>query len=117
MAIKRIKTGERMSQAVVHGGLVQTAGQVAKGAPGESVEAQTRDILSEIDKLLGEAGTDKSKLISAMIWLSNIEDFAEMNGVWDAWVVAGEAPTRACVESRLASSDYKVEIAVTAALD
>jgi len=103
MAIKRIKTGERMSQAVVHGGLVQTAGQVAKGAPGESVEAQTRDILSEIDKLLGEAGTDKSK--------------PEMNGVWDAWVVAGEAPTRACVESRLASSDYKVEIAVTAALD
>lgn len=114
MSIKRIKSGERMSQAVVHGGMVTTAGQVAQNAKGESVAKQTEDILKAIDGLLAEAGTDKSKLLTATIWLSNIDTFAEMNGVWDAWVSPGNAPTRACVESRLASPDFTVEIAVSA---
>ncbi|MEM7196015.1 MAG: RidA family protein [Pseudomonadota bacterium] len=117
MSINRYQTGERMSQAVAHGNTLYTAGQVAKGAPGESMTAQTRDVLNSIDALLADAGTDKSKLLSAMIWITNMEDFAEMNAVWDAWVSAGNTPCRACVQSGLASDDFCVEIQVIAALD
>ena len=117
MALKRIQVGERMSQAVIHGNTVYTAGQVALGAPGESAADQTRDILSRIDTLLAEVGTDKSKLISATIWLSDMSTFNEMNEVWDAWVAPGETPARACVESKLAAPQFTVEIGVIAALD
>jgi len=117
MALKRIQVGERMSQAVIHGNTVYTAGQVALGAPGESAADQTRDILSRIDALLLEAGTDKSKLISATIWLSDMSTFNEMNEVWDAWVTPGDTPARACVESKLAAPQFTVEIGVIAALD
>ena len=116
MAITRIKSGDRMSQAVVHNGIVSTAGQVAQNARGASAADQTKDILKAIDELLDAAGTDKSSLLTATIWLANIGDFEEMNAVWDAWVSAGNAPTRACVESKLASPDFTVEIAVTAAV-
>ena len=116
MSIKRIDTGDRMSQAVVHGDTVYTAGQVAQNAPGGSVTDQTKDILSAIDRLLAEAGTDKSKLLTASIWLADIGDFDEMNAVWDAWVSPGDTPCRACVESKLASPKFTVEIMVTAAL-
>jgi len=116
MAITRIKSGDRMSQAVVHNGIVSTAGQVAQNARGANAADQTKDILKAIDELLDAAGTDKSNLLTATIWLSNIGDFEEMNAVWDAWVSAGNAPTRACVESKLASPDFTVEIAVTAAV-
>lgn len=114
--LKRFKSSKRMSQAVVHGNTVYTAGQVAMNAGGESVTAQTEAILKEIDALLADAGTDKSKLISATIWLANMDDFAEMNEVWDAWVVPGETPARACVESKLAAPQFTVEIAVIAAI-
>lgn len=117
MTIKRIQVGERMSQAVVHGNICYTAGQVAQGAPGGSVTEQTKDILASIDGLLAEAGTDKTKLISATIWLADIDDFAEMNAVWDAWVSPGNTPGRACVESKLASPKFTVEIRVEAAVD
>ena len=116
MTIKRIQVGERMSQAVVHGGVVYTAGQVAQGAPGASAADQTKDILSRIDGLLAEAGTDKTKLLSATIWLTNMDDFAEMNAVWDAWVSPGNTPARACVESKLAFPQFDVEIMVEAAV-
>ena len=117
MSIKRIDTGTRMSQAVVHGNTVYLAGQVAQGAPGASVADQTSDILASIDRLLGEAGTDKSKVLSATIWLCSMDDFAEMNGVWDAWVSPGNAPARACVESpRLAAPQFTVEIGLIAAV-
>ena len=116
MALKRIQVGDRMSQVVIHGDTVYTAGQVALKAPGESVADQTRDILSRIDTLLSEAGTDKSQLISATIWLSDMTTFNEMNEVWDAWVTPGETPTRACVESKLAAPQFTVEIAVIASL-
>lgn len=114
--IKRIKVGNRMSQAVVHGNTVYLAGQVAQAAAGESVTKQTEAILAQIDGLLAEAGTDKSKLLTANIWLSDISDFNEMNAVWDAWVVPANTPCRACVESKLAAPQYTVEIMVTAAL-
>ena len=117
MAIKRIKVGDRMSQAVVYNGTVTTAGQVAQGAPGASVTEQTRDVLASIDRLLAAAGTDKSRALSATIWLSDIGTFAEMNAVWDAWVSPGNTPTRACVESKLAAPQFTVEIAVSAAVE
>ncbi len=117
MSIKRIDVGDRMSQCVVHGNTVYTAGQVAQNAPGGSVTDQTKDILAAIDRLLGEAGTDKTKLLSATIWLADIGDFAEMNAVWDAWVSPGNTPARACVESKLAAPQFTVEIGVIAALD
>ena len=117
MSIQRFEVGPRMSQCVVHGNTVYTAGQVAQGARGASVAEQTRDILATIDQLLAQAGTDKSKLLTANIWLTDIGTFDQMNQVWDAWVSPGDPPARACVESRLAHPDYKVEIMVTAARD
>ncbi|MCB1644757.1 MAG: RidA family protein [Pseudomonadales bacterium] len=114
MSIKRIKCGPRMSQAVVHNGIVSTAGQVAMNAAGGSVADQTRDILNAIDELLAEAGSDKTQLLTATIWLSDMAGFAEMNSIWDAWVVEGCTPTRACVESKLAAPGFDVEIAITA---
>jgi enamine deaminase RidA (YjgF/YER057c/UK114 family) len=116
MSITRQHTNQRMSQIVVHGGLVYLAGQVASGAPGASVTDQTRDILDRIDQYFAEAGTDKTKLLTASIWLTDIATFDEMNAVWDAWVAPGATPARACVEARLASPQYTVEIMVTAAL-
>jgi len=115
MTIQRIEAGPRMSQAVVHGNTVYLAGQVALNRPGASVADQTRNILERIDALLAEAGSDRSKLLTATIWLSDIGDFAEMNAVWDSWVTPGDPPCRACVESRLAAPDYVVEIQVVAA--
>jgi enamine deaminase RidA (YjgF/YER057c/UK114 family) len=113
--IKRLQGGPRMSQAVIHGDTVYLAGQVASGAPGGSVAEQTRDILARIDGLLAEAGSDKTKLLSATIWLADIGSFAEMNGVWDGWVAPGATPARACVEAKLAAPQYTVEIGIVAA--
>ena len=115
MSIQRIDVGDRMSQAAIHGDTVYTAGQVAQRAAGQSVAAQTQDILNRIDELLDQAGTDKSKVLTATIWITSMDDFAEMNGVWDAWVSPGNTPCRACVEARLASPQFTVEIMVTAA--
>lgn len=116
MSIKRIDVGPRMSQAVVHSDTVYLAGQVAQNAPGASVGDQTKDILNAIDRLLGEAGSDKTKLLTATIWITDMSTFDEMNAVWDAWVSQGNTPCRACVESTLASPKFTVEIMVTAAL-
>ncbi|ACM28828.1 RidA family protein [Agrobacterium rhizogenes] len=115
-AIQRIGTAQRMSQAVAYGNMVFLAGQVALRAPGASVSEQTRDILAKADELLAEAGTDKTKLLSASIWLSDIATFGEMNEIWDAWVAPGGAPARACVESKLAAPQFTVEISVIAAI-
>ena len=115
METERIGVGPRMSQAVIHGDTVYLSGQVALDARAAPVAEQTRNVLERIDALLAEAGTDKSKLLSATIWLSDMSGFDEMNGVWDAWVAPGETPCRACVESKLASADFTVEIQVLAA--
>lgn len=114
--IKRIEPGTRMSQAVICGNMVVTAGQVAQRAAGASVADQTRDILARIDELLAEAGTSKENAVQATIWMADIGSFAEMNEVWDAWIAPGCAPVRACVESKLASPKFTVEIQVSAAL-
>ena len=115
MAIERHDIGPRMSKAVVHGNTVYLAGIVAENPKGKSVKEQTQDILGQIEGFLGKAGTDKSKLLSANIWITDMANFAEMNAVWDAWVAPGNTPARATVEARLAAPDYKVEIMVVAA--
>jgi enamine deaminase RidA (YjgF/YER057c/UK114 family) len=115
MTIQRFETGPRMSQAVVHGNTVYLAGIVANTTAGDSVTKQTQEILSIIDGHLAKAGTDKSKLLTATIYLTDMKTFADMNAAWDAWVSAGNTPARATVEVKLAAPQYHVEIMVTAA--
>jgi enamine deaminase RidA (YjgF/YER057c/UK114 family) len=114
MTIQRFKTGPRMSQAVKHGDTIYLAGQVAAD-PKPSVTEQTKQIVAQIDELLKGAGSDKSKLLSATIWLADIRTFNEMNAVWDAWVSPGNTPARATVEAKLAGPQYLVEIGIVAA--
>lgn len=114
--IERIEAGKRMSEAVIHGGKIYTAGVVAGDAAGGSVFEQTKDILKQIDSLLAQAGSDKTKILKANIWLADISTFAQMNEAWDAWVIAGQTPARATVEARLASPEYSVEIMIEAAI-
>jgi len=115
MSIQRHEVGARMSKAVVHGNTVYLAGIVANEPKGKSVTEQTKDIVAQIDGLLAMAGSDKSKLLSATIYITDMANFAEMNSVWDTWVVPGNTPARATVEAKLATPDYKVEIMVVAA--
>jgi enamine deaminase RidA (YjgF/YER057c/UK114 family) len=112
--IKRFGPGPRMSEAVSFNGILWLAGQV--GRPGGSVAEQTADCLAEVDRILAEAGTDKTRILSTQIWLADISTFGEMNAVWDQWVPAGNTPARATGEAKLATPDYKVEVIVTAAL-
>ena len=114
MTIRRIEAGPRMSQAVIHGNTVYLAGQV--GAPGKSVTEQTKAVLAEVDRLLRESGSEKSKILQAIIWLADMADFAEMNAVWDQWVDLPNAPARATGEAKLAGPEYRVEIIITAAI-
>lgn len=114
MTVTRHHIGQRMSQIVVHNETVYLAGQV--GEAGASVTEQTRGILARVDALLGEVGSDKTKILQAVIWLDDMAHFAEMNAVWDAWVPEGAAPARACGEAKLARPDLQVEIIVTAAM-
>lgn len=114
MTIKRIEAGPRMSQAVINGNTVYLAGVVADDTK-QDVKGQTKQILAKIDRLLAAAGTDKSKLLSANIWLTDISTWAQMNEVWDAWVSPGNTPARATVEAKLATPAYKIEIMVQAA--
>ena len=115
MTIERIETGARMSRAVIHGDTVYLAGLTASKTVGQALAEQTREILSIIDELLAKAGTDKSKLLKATIWLSDIRTVDEMIKVWDAWVPAGHAPARACIEALLQGPEKKIEIQATAA--
>ncbi|MFN0038638.1 MAG: RidA family protein [Burkholderiales bacterium] len=114
MSIQRLHVGPRLSQVAIHGNTVYTAGIVADDT-NVDVAGQTGQILDKIDRYLKEAGTDKTKMLSVTIWLADIKNFAEMNAVYDLWVPKGSQPPRACVESKLATPAYKVEIRVIAA--
>lgn len=114
MSITRKHTNQRMSQMVIHGDTIYLAGQVAKDSSAD-ITVQTQQVLDKVDALLAEAGSDKSKILSAQIWISSIGHFAAMNEVWDAWVAENNAPARACIEARLASPDLLVEVGITAA--
>jgi enamine deaminase RidA (YjgF/YER057c/UK114 family) len=114
--VTRIGAGKRMSNAVIHGGKVYLSGYVAETAAGKSVKEQTADILAQIDATLKQAGTDKTRILKANIWLTDIATWAEMNEAWDAWIVPGQTPARATVESKLAAPGLDVEIMVEAAI-
>jgi enamine deaminase RidA (YjgF/YER057c/UK114 family) len=115
MQIQRIDPGPRMSQGVVAGGIVYVAGQVADNTSAD-VTGQTAQVLAKIDAVLAKAGSSKSKLLSATIYLKDMADFAAMNQVWDAWVAADGKPARATVQAALATPDYRVEIQAVAAI-
>ena len=115
MSIERFETGRRMSSAVVHNGTVYLAGIVADKTREKGTREQTVEVLSIIDATLASVGSDKTKILSAQIFLTNIADFTEMNAAWDAWVPQGHTPARATVEAALAGPDYRVEIMVVAA--
>ena len=116
MTIERKNVGKRLSGLVIHrtSGTAYLAGQVPEDLTAD-IAGQTRQVLAHIDALLAEAGTDKSKILSATIYLADIGDFAAMNAVWEEWVVPGHTPARATVEAKLAAPGYRVEIAVIAA--
>lgn len=112
--IQRIEPGKRMSEAVVHGNTVYVAGQVADDTT-QDVTGQTRQVLAAIEDVLAKAGTDKTRILAATVYLADIATFAQMNAAWDAWVSPGNPPARATVEAKLAAPEYKVEIVVIAA--
>ena len=115
MSIERIEVSKRLSEAVVHHDTVYLCGQVADELQG-GIESQTREVLANIDKMLARAGTDKSKLLSATVYLQSIADYQAMNALWDAWTAAAAAPARTCIGGvALFSPQALVEITVTAA--
>jgi enamine deaminase RidA (YjgF/YER057c/UK114 family) len=113
--IKRVNVEKRLSDMAIHNGVAYLAGQVPDDATLD-ITGQTSQVLATIDRLLAQAGTDKSRILMAQIFIANMKEFDGMNKAWDAWVAAGDAPPRATVEARLANPDYKVEIVVTAAV-
>lgn len=115
-SIKRVNVEKRLSDMAIHNGVAYLAGQVPDDASLD-ITGQTQQVLATIDRLLKEAGTDKTKILMAQIFIANMKEFDGMNKAWDAWVAAGHTPPRATVEARLANPDYKVEIVVTAAVD
>jgi len=115
MSIQRFNVGKRLSEAVVHGNTVYLAGEVPDDAA-KDVTGQTEEVLAKIDALLAKAGSDKSKVLSAQIFLPDMKDFPGMNIAWEKWVVPGHTPARATIEAKLANPAYKVEIMCIAAL-
>jgi len=113
--VQRFDVGARMSEMAVHGGVCYLAGQVAEDDQAD-IAGQTRQVLSAVDALLARAGSDKSKILRAQIFLADLADFPAMNAVWDAWVSPGHAPPRATVQAALANPAWKIEVVVTAAL-
>jgi enamine deaminase RidA (YjgF/YER057c/UK114 family) len=113
--IKRFDVGPRMSEMAVYNGTVYLAGQIAEDAA-QDIGGQTRQVLAAIDALLARAGSDKSKILRAQIFIADLADFAAMNAVWEAWVVPGHTPPRATVQAALAKPQWKIEIVVTAAV-
>jgi enamine deaminase RidA (YjgF/YER057c/UK114 family) len=115
MTIQRINVGKRLSEAVVHGNTVYLAGEVPEDTSLD-ITGQTEQVLMKIEKLLKQVGSDKTKLLSAQIFLPDMKDFAGMNVAWEKWVVPGQTPARATIEAKLANPAYKVEIMCIAAL-
>jgi enamine deaminase RidA (YjgF/YER057c/UK114 family) len=115
MTIQRFDAGARMAEMTVHNGVAYLAGQIAEDAT-QDITGQTRQVLAAIDALLERAGSHKTKVLRAQIFITDLADFAAMNAVWDAWVVPGQTPARATVQAALAKPEWKIEIVVTAAI-
>ena len=113
--IQRFDVGTRLSEMAIHNGVVYLAGPIAEDAT-QGIAGQTQQVLDEIDALLARAGTDKSKILRAEIFLKDLQDFEGMNRVWDSWVPEGNAPPRATVQAHLARVGWLIEIVVTAAV-
>ena len=113
--IQRFDVGARLSEMAIHNGTVYLAGQVAEDGS-QDIVGQTRQVLAAIDALLAKAGSDKTKILRAQIFLADLADFPGMNSVWDTWVVAGHTPARATVQAALAKPEWKIEIVITAAV-
>jgi len=113
--VQRFDVGSRLSEMAVHHGVAYLAGQVSDDAT-QDIGGQTRQVLAAIDALLARAGTDKSRILMAQIFLADLGDFAAMNQVWDAWAPVGNAPPRATVQASLAKPEWRIEIVVTAAV-
>lgn len=114
MSIQRLHVGPRLSETAVFNKVVYLAGQIAEDAT-QDIKGQTQEVLGHIDRLLAEAGSDKSRILSCQIFLSDIAQIGAMNEVWDAWAAAGASPPRATVQAALANPDWLIEIVVTAA--
>jgi enamine deaminase RidA (YjgF/YER057c/UK114 family) len=114
MTLQRYHVGKRLADMVVHNGTIYLAGQVADDLSTD-FSTQAKQVLANIDRLLGEAGSDKTRILSATIYLPDMNDFAAMNAVWEGWVAQGQAPARATVQSKLAAAGYKIEIQIIAA--
>ena len=114
MEIKRLHVGGRLSEVAIHNGVVYLAGQIPENTRND-IAGQTAEVLGHVDRLLQESGSDKSRILSCQIFLSDISLIAEMNQVWDQWVAPGNSPPRATVEAKLASPEWLIEIIVTAA--
>lgn len=114
-SIQRFDAGPRMAEMTVHNGVAYLAGQIAEDAT-QDITGQTRQVLGAIDALLARAGSDKTKVLRAQIFLADLADFPAMNAVWEGWVVPGQTPARATVQAALAKPEWKVEIVVTAAV-
>ena len=112
--LRRFHVGDRLSEMTIHNGMVFLAGQVASDAS-QDIRGQTTQVLAMIDKLLGEAGTDKAHILMCQIFIRDLADFAAMNEVWEEWVAPGDAPPRATVQAQLAKPEWKIELVVTAA--
>ena len=112
--ITRFHVGERLSETAVHNGTVYLAGQIPDDAT-QDIRGQTRQVLGMVERLLAEAGSDKSRILMAQIFLTDITEIAGMNEVWDAWIPAGHTPPRATVQAKLGNPAWKIEIVVTAA--
>jgi enamine deaminase RidA (YjgF/YER057c/UK114 family) len=114
MTIERKEPGKRFSQAVKAGQSIYLAGQLAYKNQGAPVAVQTKEILERIDRFLKDFGLDKRALVSATVWLEDINDYDSVNEIWDAWVSEGHTPARACVQAKLALTGYKIEVAAVA---
>ena len=114
MDIKRLHVGKTLSEAAIHNGTIYLAGQIAEDTT-QNVEAQTREVLGHIDRLLEEAGSDKTRILMCQIYISDVKDFDSMNEVWKEWVADGNSPPRATVEAKLVRPEILVEMVVTAA--
>jgi enamine deaminase RidA (YjgF/YER057c/UK114 family) len=113
--VQRFDVGARLSEMAVHNGVAYLAGQVAADGS-QDISGQTQQVLAAIDALLARAGTSKRKLLRVEIFLKDLADFPAMNAVWEAWLLAGDAPPRATVQATLARPEWRVEMVVTAAL-
>lgn len=116
MAIQRFYTGTRLSEMVIHNNTIYLAGQVPENTLQADAYQQTKEVLALVDKLLHEAGSDKTKILNTQIFLADMADYHQMNQAWDEWVAGAHAPARATVQAKLAESEWKVEIVITAAV-